>query len=140
MGLKTKPIFVDTSWWKALVDENDSFHVQALGQLARLRATGSRLVTSNYILDESFTLIRVRINRQKVDEFRKVLTDLAKALTLLRVTAADESGAWEWFGQDWSKLSYTDCVSFAMMKRIGLTEVATFDEHYGRAGFRIMGE
>ena len=49
----------------------------------------------------------------------------------------DDAGAWEWFEMDWSKLSFTDCVSFAVMKRLGLTDVATFDEHFTRAKFIV---
>jgi len=53
------------------------------------------------------------------------------------VTAADEAKAWDWFGLDWSDLSFTDCVSFAVMKRLGIGRAAAFDRHFARAGFKM---
>jgi len=55
----------------------------------------------------------------------------------MRVTVADEAGAWQWFVKNWSKLLFTNCVSFAFMKRLRITRAAAFDEHFKRAGFKI---
>lgn len=34
--------------------------------------------------------------------------------------------------------SLTDCLSFTVMKREGLTEALTADQHFTRAGFRAL--
>src|SRR3989338_211671 len=49
----------------------------------------------------------------------------------------DKTAAWKWFTQKWSRLSFTDCVCFAQMKRLGLERVFTFDAHFKKAGFKI---
>jgi predicted nucleic acid-binding protein len=36
------------------------------------------------------------------------------------------------------KVSFTDCLSFAIMNRVGLKEVFTFDRHFGLAGFNLI--
>lgn len=127
--------FVDTSMFYALVDENDDFHKQATQIWEKQKPGKNQLLTSNYILDETFTLIRQRRGRKIVDEFRK---SLLSGIKIIRVTVADEAGAWDFFLQDWSELSFTDCVSFALMKRLDIKLALTFDEHFRRAGFELV--
>ncbi len=130
-------VFLDTSFFKAAIDPKDDFYTAAKRILDKLQKEKVTLVTSNYVLDESFTLVRKRCGRDLVDKFRKDLSESGLVVTIVRVTVADEAGAWEWFLLDWSDLSFTDCVSFAVMKRLNLARVATFDKHFERAGFKI---
>lgn len=128
-------VFVDTSGFKALVDTGDEFHASAVKTWSSLARIGVTLVTSNYILDECYTLIRVRCGVDVVREFRELLAASGKELRVVRVTLVDELSAWDWFENDWSKLSFTDCTSFAIMKRLGLTKFFGFDAHFERVGF-----
>jgi len=128
-------IFVDTSMFYALANEKDNFHHQAVRIWAKLKENNMVPVTSNYVLDETFTLLRKRRGRIVVDEFRKNLAG-EYPIKITRVTVIDEAKAWEWFLLDWSDLSFTDCVSFAMMKRLNITHTAAFDTHFQRAGFQ----
>ncbi len=139
MASKTS-VFLDTSFFKAAIDPKDDFYTQAKGILNKLQKDKVNLITSNYVLDESFTLIRKRCGKEMVDEFRKDLSKSALVTTIIRVTIADEANAWEWFLLDWSNLSFTDCTSFALMKRLEITRVATFDKHFERAGFEIESD
>lgn len=134
----THKLFVDTSWFKAFSDPRDDFHQKASEQFAIIQKNGIELVTTNFMLDESYTLIRNRVSYQSVMEFRQLLKSLSSVLELVRILPEDESNAWKWFVEKWSKLSFTDCTSFAVMKRLGLTDVATFDQHFAKAGFKIF--
>lgn len=131
-------IFIDSSFFKGLLDTTDDFHSQAITIFSEWKSNKPQLVTSNYILDESLTLLRVRQGLPVALKLRDLLAKGAQRISLIRVTVEDEANAWEWFTKPWSKLSYTDCVSFAMMKRLGLTQVATFDTHFAKAGFKII--
>ncbi len=131
-----KQVFIDTSMFKALVDEKDDFYSSAVTIWERLKKEGDLLITSNYILDETFTLLRLRRGIAVADAFRRNLVD-NKEFKIVRVTVADEADAWKWFLRDWSKLSFTDCVSFALMKRRKITRVATFDDDFKKAGFQV---
>ncbi|OGK26622.1 hypothetical protein A3D80_02075 [Candidatus Roizmanbacteria bacterium RIFCSPHIGHO2_02_FULL_40_13b] len=129
-------IFIDTSGFKALLDKNDAFFTQVWALWPKLQNSPSaRLVTSNYILDESFTLIRLRCGLQVAMDLQDMISKSSMSISIERVTTEDEKDAWEWFQNDWSKLSFTDCTSFALMKRLEITRVVTFDEHFKRAGF-----
>lgn len=129
-------VFVDTSFFKALLDSRDDFHLSAVKIWDKLKIFDTFLVTSNYVLDETFTLVKQRCGRKIVHEFRKKLAD-GFNFRIIRVTIIDERKAWQWFLKDWSRLSFTDCVSFAIMERLKIKRVATFDAHFSRAGFEI---
>ncbi|MBI4991010.1 PIN domain-containing protein [Candidatus Gottesmanbacteria bacterium] len=131
-------IFLDSSFFKGLIDQDDDFHNRAESIWKNLKINSFRLVTTNYILDETFTLVRVKCGLEKVKKLRNVLSEHADKILVTRVTENDDARAWDWFFNDWSKLSFTDCVSFAVMKRLGLTRVATFDDHFKKAGFYIF--
>lgn len=130
-------VFVDSSMFYALVDEKDEFHQKATAIWQALKVQDVQLVTSNYMLDETFTLIRSHRGVAVVDAFRKSLINIYE-VKIIRVTVPDEAGAWSFFLQDWSKLSFTDCVSFALMKRLGIKKIVSFDNHFKRAGFEII--
>lgn len=129
-------VFVDTSMFFALVNEKDQFHESALSIWQNLEKIGVVLITSNYILDETFTLIRLRRGLETVDQFRQRLPNQYE-VKIARVTVSDEAQAWDFFLNDWKKLSFTDCVSFALMKRLKIVRAAAFDKHFKKAGFVI---
>lgn len=135
--MKTK-VFLDTSWFKGIIDEKDDFHSDAVGALTLLESMQAKMVTTNFIIDETFTLVRKRRGEQKAKELYEWIKNYGKQLKLVRVLAKDEKRVWDWFWKDWSKLSYTDCTSFAVMERLGIARVATFDGHFAEAGFHIV--
>lgn len=137
MNKISSKVFVDSSFFKALIDKRDDFNKEANKIWAKLEKEKVILITSNYILDETFTLIRTKCGLKTVNVFRENLAESSKVLKFVRITVADEAEAWNWFLNDWSKLSFTDCVSFAVMKRLKLTRVVTFDQHFKKAGFKI---
>jgi hypothetical protein len=130
-------IFIDTSWFKAIADPNDDFHIKSIHQLENFPHT-TNFITTNFVLDETLTLIRVRTDLASALDFRALLVRSGIILKVVRVLAKDESLAWDWFPKPWSKLSFTDCTSFAVMQRLDLKDVATFDDHFARAGFHML--
>jgi len=131
-------VFLDTSFFKALLDAKDGFHRQADKIWLLLQEKNIVLTTTNYIIDETLTLVRIRCGLPVAVQLRNLLHDYSEYLEVIRVTIDDDASAWEWFEKDWSNLSFTDCVSFSVMKRLGLTNVASFDQHFSRAGFTLL--
>jgi uncharacterized protein len=59
---------------------------------------------------------------------------------LLHSARGDEIEAIRWMRKYSDKeISFTDCVSFAMMRRFGIHTAFTFDRHFLDAGFRVIG-
>ena len=132
-----KVVFIDSSFFKGLIDPKDDFFERAGRIWVNLRNGETEALTSNYILDETLTLLRAKCNLETVLRFRDWLNDNSSLLKISRVTVRDEAGAWKWFVKDWNGLSFTDCVSFAVMERLKIVRVASFDKHFQRAGFRL---
>lgn len=130
-------VFVHTSFFKAFIDKKDEFHPQAVQIFKNLKSSNSSLTTSNYILDETFTVIRSKCGLELAKDFKKVLEDFEGGLKIIRVLIIDEQDAWKYFFKDWSGLSFTDCVSFALMRRLEIIHAAAFDTHFQKAGFQI---
>ena len=138
MTKSSSTVYVDTSFFKAFLDPKDDFHDKALALWDSFHQQKTKLITTNYILDESFTLIRIRCTLPVAIKLRYLLYKYSAIIEIVRVEVEDEARVWEWFENDWHHLSFTDCVSFAVMKRLELTDVATFDDHFARAGFTAL--
>jgi len=134
---KNSGIFVDSSFFKAFFDNKDDFHQEALTINQKLALENATLVTSNYILDETFTLLKVKAGLNIALALREAFITHKFAAQIFRVTAADDVKAWNWFIKPWKGLSFTDCTCFVLMERLGLTRVATFDRHFEKAGFTL---
>lgn len=124
-------VFVDTSAFFALADQTDRLHHQALRYV---QSTDRLLVTSNVVVHETITLLRMRLGHDQALQFGLRL--LGEATTpIVRVTPADEERAWAIFRQHPDKrFSFTDCTSFAIMKRLGIGTAFAFDDDFRQFG------
>lgn len=130
-------IFIDSSFWIAVSDISEKDHKRSLSLLKKFKESKSLMITTNFIFDETFTLIRKRQGVSRAIEFRDVIAKFGRQLQLERVTVVDEENTWKWFVRDIDKLSYTDCTSFAVMTRLGIKKAATFDEDFVKVGFEL---
>jgi predicted nucleic acid-binding protein len=132
-----RAIFVDTSGWLALTLKNDQYHENAASYYQRLRSRTIPLVTSDYILDETLTRLRYDAGLEIAIGAKEAL-GRAEELNLLTVQWVNEVivvEAWELFTkyQD-QDVSFTDCTSWSICRRLGIREAFAFDAH-----FRLMG-
>jgi predicted nucleic acid-binding protein len=132
-------IFVDTSAWYAVEVEDDVNHEAACKFLSKV-ATGKYgvSVTTDYVLDETLTLLRSRRNLSSASVF----IDKIKKSKSVRVFWVEEGlfeKALELFqGSDRKGWSFTDCTSFALMKDLLIPEAFTFDNHFREAGLQVL--
>lgn len=83
-----KQVFVDTSAFAALADKKDDNHAKAVSFNKTI--SGIRLVTTNYILDELYTLLLLNTGYGKTVEFKSRL-DFLIARNALKVVWISES-------------------------------------------------
>jgi predicted nucleic acid-binding protein len=118
-------LFVDTSIWYAAADASDRSNAQSKAILL----AGERLVTTDHVLLETWTLLRWRIHRAAAERFWEGLR--SGVAHIEPVCAADIESAWQ-IGQQWpdQDFSIADRTSFAVMLRLGLERAASLDEHF----------
>jgi predicted nucleic acid-binding protein len=128
-------VFMDSSGFLALWDSSDSHHSAALRLQGELAHKHRRFVTTDYILDETVTLLLVRHSHAAAEDF----LDSATRSQALYV---------EWVGQDRfyaaaglfnrhrdKQWSFTDCTSFSVMRELKIRDSFTTDRHFLQAGF-----
>lgn len=133
-----KPFFIDTSGWCALYDKSDANHETVIpfwGETAKKNGT---LYTSDYALDETLTLLKVRIDHTAAARFGRIILS-SKVINIIPVTKSRWETAWELFIKYSDKsFSFTDCTSFAIMYEFGLKEAFAFDKHFQQMGFSCV--
>lgn len=131
-------VFVDTSAWGALADAGDQSHAAARSAYAALRAASRRLVTTNHVLAESYTLILRRGGYQTAQAFleRVGSSGLAERVFVVEQWERDAGALLRRFEDQ--PFSYVDATSFVAMRRLGLREAFAFDRHFSTAGFDLV--
>jgi predicted nucleic acid-binding protein len=105
----------------------DPDHVTAVQWLA---TNHSRLLTTDYVIDETLTLLRARGERKRAlmlgtRFFHDDLADIHK------ITSVDLTLAWKTFEQfDDKGWSFTDCTSKIVMEQLGIKPAFAFDHHF----------
>ena len=128
-------LFVDTSAWIAFANRGDPDH-EAVAEA--LRKFAGRLVTSNYVFDETVTLARYRLGPDIAVRVGETL-QAPGVVDLVQVTVEDQKRAWELFATRRDKdYSFTDCTSFCVMRRLSLVRAAALDEDFRREGFNVV--
>lgn len=130
-------LFVDTAGWMAMIDAKDPLHVKSLVVRDGWLEQGGILLTSNYVLDETLTLIRMRIGIEAAEKWWVMVTDSPRCnVEWVTPESAEKAIRWFFSWKDQS-FSFTDCTSFIIMRELGLENVLTGDRHFATAGFRV---
>lgn len=129
-------VYLDTSALLAVLDAADEHHLQAKEVWTGLLTSGATLVASSYVLVEAYALIQRRLGMEAVQVFH------ADIVPLLKVEWVSEAihlcGAHALVTANRRTLSLVDCVSFEVMRRLGIKDVFTFDQDFAEQGFNCL--
>jgi predicted nucleic acid-binding protein len=124
--------FADTSFWFGLQERRDSRHEQARALVER--GVG-RVVTTNHIVGETWTLLRRRSGHSAAVGFLDRLNALPET-EVVYVDEATEREAWRWLRARGERAySFVNATSFAVMRRKRIREALAFDGDFNAAGF-----
>ncbi|MCU1340983.1 MAG: putative nucleic acid-binding protein containings domain [Candidatus Acidoferrum typicum] len=133
-------LFVDTWGWVAVTDRSDPGHEAATEIFRRARRSGGT-VTSNFILDETFTLL---FKRRPFDDAWHFTTTVVRSpfIDVQEVTESRFFRTIELRKQfsDKPRISFTDLSTMALMVELRITDVLTADRHFSHVGlgFRTL--
>ena len=131
-------LFVDTGGWMAMADTADPAHAASRAARDKWLRAGGILLSTDYIIDETLTLIRLRLGLraasawwEQVEGSRRIRWEWIDPMR------AEKARSWffRWTDKDFS---FTDCTSFVVMKELHQRRALTTDRHFRQAGFEMV--
>lgn len=131
-------IFGDASFYIALFSVRDLYHDRAVGWPRALAAAKSRIVTTEHVLWEVLDGLSALGTRATAMQGYRLLhrdagTEIVEPDPLLMAEALAMYDARR--DKEWG---ITDCLSFVVMQRWGLSAALTADHHFEQAGFEAL--
>ena len=131
-------IFIDTWGWLTLRDRDESRHGDVKEFYQQLRDENEMIYTSDYVLDETITLVFKRLPFKTAKESLAKLDKAIKQgyLQVEWVTPErfEKAKILRLKYQDKPKISFTDLSSMVVMEELGLKDIITGDEHFEHVG------
>ncbi len=130
--------FLDASYLLALELRNDQNHSAAVAHWRAAFTSPQSFVTTSYVFDEVVTLLNTRGYHHKAAQVGSALLR-SLSVHLVHVDRSLFQEAWTYFQQHSDKAySFTDCVSFTLMKNLHIEVAFAFDKHFLQAGFTTV--
>jgi predicted nucleic acid-binding protein len=133
-----RELLVDTGAWVALADQDDKYHEKAAREYPDLLKRYRRLVTTNLVVAEAYIILRKALGHAAASTF---LESIRSSPRIEKVQSTEEL---EIEAEDILRrysdqaFSYTDAVSFALMRQRGIDAAFAFDKHFSIAGFSMV--
>lgn len=129
-------VFADTSGLLALLNAADENHDRARHAFASLGARQRPLVSTSFVLVETYALLGRRLGLEAVRSFR---ADVEPLLDVVWVDDALHNAGLDLLLERRRRLlSLVDAVSFVAMRRRLLEEAFAFDPDFEREGFSLV--
>ena len=130
------PVFLDTVGILALLDEDDQWHLAAANAFQRITNERKKTLTTEFVLLECGNASARRPYRADISA---LLKRLKSRKMLIEITSDDLEAAWNAFDRgEAAEAGIVDQVSFAVMRRLDLSEAFTNDRHFRAAGFSTL--
>ena len=130
-------LFVDTWGWLALRDKGEHRHKDAVAAFDKSMAAGP-IVTTDYVLDETFTLLFRRLPvhkaRESMESLLAATSEGAVSLAPIHAARFRDAARLRLKFRDKPEISFTDFTSMAVMEELGLKRILTEDRHFAQVG------
>jgi predicted nucleic acid-binding protein len=131
-------LFVDSWGWLAVRDRGERQHQAAVTVFNGAQVAGGGIVTTDYVLDEAFTLLFRRLALHKAEEsvaaLLAAIDEGSVSLAAITPTRFAEAVKLRMKYGDRPEISFTDFTSMVVMRELGLKRVLTEDGHFAQVG------
>ena len=134
-------IFVDSGAWIALFNARDQYHTDARVIYSELGQRQTRILTTDYVIDESVTRLRYDVGYPAANRFLETIerAERTNDLMVARIDGSAFEQAKRLFRQYSSEvLSFTDCTSFVVCQTYGISAAFAFDRHFPIMGITLL--
>lgn len=136
--MASRRVFGDTSFFFALVAKRDPAHRAAVAAYEKILRAGARVVTTDYVVDETLTLTKARIDAPtSLSLLDRV--ERSESIDLELLTSEKFIASKQYFRKHSDHgYSFTDCTSFVVMDELEIRSALTTDRHFIEAGFDVL--
>ena len=131
---------MDTSALIAYYNVDDKFHADAVKIMQKLEKGEvplTRFYVTDYVFDETVTFIECVLNEHELAVSVGEALQTSPFTIMERIDEGSFEESWSFFEAN-RQYSFTDCTSFNIMRRLGITHAFTFDKHFKSAGFQMI--
>jgi predicted nucleic acid-binding protein len=130
-----KTVLADTSFYVAILSPADALHESAIAWSQQASLT---VVVTEFVLLELGNFLAQGRARAQLTGLVKFLRNDPRTVVVPLATALFDTGLSLFARRPDKEWSFTDCISFVVMKAHGLTEALTADHHFEQAGFKPL--
>jgi predicted nucleic acid-binding protein len=130
-----RTVLADTSFYVAILNPSDALHTAAC---AWSRKKSLTVVVTEFVLVELGNFLTQGQRRARLAGLVHFLRNNPQTIVVPASTALFDAGLNLYARRADKNWSLTDCISFAVMAKRGLTEALTADHHFEQAGFEML--
>lgn len=134
-------LFIDTWGWLTLRDKNESRHEDVKEYYSQFRVKNGTIFTSDYVLDETITLLFRRLTFKKAKEslskMDKAIKEGYLVIEHINSERFEKAKGLRLKYQDKPMISFTDLTSMVVMRELGIKDILTEDEHFKHVGMNF---
>ena len=131
-------LFVDTWGWVALRDKGERRHADIVPIFESFQQPEHRIFTSDFVLDETFTLLFRRLPFAAARESMELLTASVAEGSLISIPISGArfkaAQSLRIRYQDKPTISFTDLTSMVVMQEFNVKKILTEDSHFAQVG------
>jgi predicted nucleic acid-binding protein len=131
-------LFIDTWGWVALHNKREIRHEAVKSYYQQHRLSGREFFTTDYVLDETLTLIFRRLPLQlakiSMESINNAIAQGYLHVEWVTPFRFEEAKKMRLKFDDKPRISFTDLTSMTVMKELGLRDIVTADEHFEHVG------
>ena len=133
--------FIDTWGFKAYIDSKETKHKSVKKYIEKIWNSKEPLITTDYIIDETITLLSYKLDYHKLKMFIEKLkssieNDFIKIIWITK-DVFHEAIKFKLKYKDKLEISFTDMTSMIVMKNNNILDIITEDDHFKKIGLGL---
>ena len=139
--MEVQKIFVDASFWIAILLTNEPNHEKLASLFKKLRAEGHSMFISNDVIDEVVTRMVYKNQFKGMEKFIGIVQQGIEELALVQlwVDGVVQEEAFRLVEKFYEhRMSLIDATSIVLMKRFKIDSILTLDEDFRKVGMKVL--
>ena len=135
-------LFIDTWGWLTLRDRREARHKEVKTFYQEVQKQNGRIYTTDYVLDETYTLLFKRLSysvaRESVERLNEAVLNGYLLIEWITPERFEEAKKLRMKYQDKPRISFTDLTSIVVMNKLKIVNILTEDAHFIQVGMGFI--